>query len=52
MNVWDFVLVQVGLAVSKVKISRKSKRKVKNAANKVIDAAANVIIDILRSLRK
>lgn len=46
------MFVQVGLAVSKIKLSRKSKRKVKNAANKVIDAAANVIIDILRSLRK
>lgn len=52
MKLLDLLLVQVGLAVSKIKISRKSKRKVKNAANKMIDAAANVLIDILRSLRK
>ncbi|MBQ1413878.1 MAG: hypothetical protein IIY93_11905 [Clostridia bacterium] len=52
MNLWQIASAFLVDAVRKIKISRRSKRKLQKAANQSVDAAANVAIDILKSLRK
>ncbi len=52
MNPWQVASSLLVDAVRKIKLSRRSKRKLKKAANQSVDAAANVAIDILKSLRK
>lgn len=52
MNIGEWLWLRVIDAVSKIRISRRSRRKVAKAANQGVDAAANVLIDVLRSLRR
>ncbi|MBQ9901314.1 MAG: hypothetical protein IJM51_02860 [Clostridia bacterium] len=52
MKLVRIVTVQAISDVKNIKLSRKSKRKIKKAANHSVDAAVSVAADVLKSLRK
>lgn len=52
MKLLQLITLQVAADVKNIKLSRKSKRKIKKAANTSIDAAVSVASDVLKGLRK
>ena len=52
MKLLRWMTVQAISEMKNVRLSRKSKRKIKKAANHSVDAAVSVAADVLKGLRK
>ena len=52
MKLLRLVTVQTISEMKNIRLSRKSKRKIRKAANTSVDAAVSVAADVLKGLRK
>lgn len=52
MKLLQLVTLQTISEMKNIKLSRKSRRKIKKAANTSVDAAVSVAADVLKGLRK
>jgi hypothetical protein len=52
MKLLRLMTVQAISEMKNIRLSRKSKRKIKKAANQSVDAAVSVAADVLKGLRK
>lgn len=52
MKILQLMTVHAISEIKNVKLSRKSRRKIKKAANSSVDAAVSVASDVLKSMRK
>lgn len=52
MTIIKLLTVKAISDMKNIKLSRKSKRKIRKAANSSVDAAVSVVADVLRGMRK